>query len=99
MKKKNKRPYSVTAKFTNSEKEQLRSAAKKLNTRTRNYVKEKALSDEGEPILGNNKVIVKKSQLAEWYVETINEINFLENQEEKKRLHEKMEEFGCLLIN
>lgn len=95
---KSKRPYSVTARFTNSEKEQLRSAAKKLNTRACNYVKEKALADEGQPILGNNKVIVEKSRIAEWYVAAIDEINSLENQEEKKRLHEKMEELGCLMI-
>lgn len=93
-----KRPYSVTTKYTKKEKEQLRSAAKALNTRTRNYVKEKALSAEGDPILGNNKMIIEKNELADWYVNTINVINGLENTEEKSRLNERMEALECLLL-
>ena len=95
-----KRPHrgGVRTSFTKAENTTVEAASRQKDMRKKQYIREKALTSDGEPILGNNQVIVEKDVLCTWNGEVQELINQLENDELKKAFSLKMEEWQWQIL-
>ena len=87
----------ITFRATTAEKQQLVSAAKRLDMNVSDYVRHKALV-EGGVVINDYQMIVDKREIAVWYVKMINSINLVGKKEINQELHKRMEELECLLL-